>query len=54
MRLFRDKRTRMENFDNDGLYISEPFFEEEYYYDPITMQNDKNYNPYADDFKKQN
>ena len=33
-RLFRDRRTHMENFDNDGLYVTEPFFEDEYYFDP--------------------
>ena len=42
VRLFRERRAHMKNFDNDGLYISEPFFEEEYYYDPNTMENDNN------------
>ena len=28
----------MENFNNNGLFISEPIFEEDFYYDPNTMK----------------
>ena len=38
-RLFRDNKAHKQNFDNNGLYITEPFFEEEYYLDPKTTQN---------------
>jgi vacuolar protein sorting-associated protein 26 len=43
-RIFRDRRAHMENFDNNGLFISEPIFEEDYYYHPNTMENNNNNN----------
>ena len=43
-RIFRDRRAHMHNFDNNGLFISKPFFEEDYYYKPNNINNGKNNN----------
>ena len=40
-RLFRDRRAHFQDFENDGLFVSEPFFEDEYSFVPNT--NDNNY-----------
>ena len=49
-RLFRDRRAHFENFNNNGLYISEPFFEDEYYFDPNTILNDNDDNMRNDNY----
>ena len=41
-RLFSDRKTHASNYDNNGLFISEPFFEEEYFYDPKSLNNGGN------------
>ena len=41
-RLFSDRKAHASNYDNNGLFISEPFFEEEYFYDPNSLNNKKN------------
>ena len=38
-RLFRDKKTYLENYNNNGLFISKPFYEEEYFLEPNTIEN---------------
>ena len=38
-RLFRDKRTYLENYNNNDLFISKPFYEEEYFLEPNTIEN---------------
>ena len=47
-RLFRDKRAHMQYFDNDGLYISEPFFEKDYHYVPEQNKNNNRNDNYND------
>ena len=58
-RIFRDRRAHMHNFDNNGLFISEPFFEEDYYYERNNINNGKNNNNnynynYDDGFRDNN
>ena len=56
-RLFRDKRAHMQYFDNDGLYITEPFFEKDYHYDPDQNKNNNrndNYNDNNNDYDNYN
>ena len=38
-RLFSDWKTHARNYDNNGLFISEPFFEDEYFYCPDSDNN---------------
>jgi len=50
-RIFRNRRAHMQYFDNYGLFISEPFFKEDYCYQPnnINKENNNNYINYNDD-----
>ena len=45
-RIFRDRRAHMYNFNNNGLFISEPFFEEDYYSESNSTNNGNNKNNY--------
>ena len=58
-RLFSDRKTHASNYDNNGLFISEPFFEDEYFYDPNSLNNKRNeingdYYNGRDDYNEEN
>ena len=42
LRLFSDRRTHTNNYDNNGLFISEPFFENEFIYSSNTFNDNRN------------
>ena len=48
-RIFRDRRVHKYNFDNYGLFISEPFFEEDYNNETNNINDGKNNNIYYND-----
>ena len=53
-RLFRDRRTHAPNFNNNGLFISEPFFEDECLYEANSFNNNKNDVDDNDDYYNDN